>query len=225
MVTVLYGDNYMSDRNRQREHDTAQASPRLEPLLYGMRVARAGAEDVQCVMQMMSFLEAVRSGFLPDSLTSQPEAEDLPLEPFDIGDAQACQRVLSKLLEIDERGSFGRIVVGVRALLHPANEVLDTSADTLKLHPRLVQAVRVIAGGWRPLVEQGQIKPGDHLSFTVGGRPLCVEAKQVFFAGTEREEVVYNCRQNHYFITAMALDGTSSHKDVLVRSAAEGGVQ
>lgn len=215
----------MSDRNRQMERDTAQASSRIEPLLYGMRVARAGAEDVQCVMQMMSFLEAVRSGFLPDSLTSQPEAEDIPLELFDIGDADACQRVLCKLLEIDDRGSFGRVVIGVRALLHPANEVLDTGADVLKLHPRLAQAAQVSGGGWRPLANQGQIQPGDYLSFTVGGRALCVKAQQVLFAGTDREEVVYNRRQNHYFITAMAMEGTSSHKAVLVRSAAAGGAK
>ncbi|MFP1683388.1 hypothetical protein ACLD0W_12820 [Alloalcanivorax sp. C16-1] len=34
--------------------------------------------------------------------------------------------------------------------------------------------------------------------------------------GAAREEIIYNSRQNHYFITAMAVDGSSSHKGVLV---------
>lgn len=222
----------MSDQKSQMEHDTAQAQAkpfRIEPLLYGMRVAKAGTEDVQCVMQMMSFLEAVRSGFLPDSLTTQPEADELPLEPFDIDDAGLCQKVLRKLLEIDDGGSFGRVVMGMRALFHPTNELLDTDADVLKLHSRLVQALheaeRAKGSGWTALVAPGQVKPGDYLSFTLGGKPVCVKAKEVLFGGTDREEIIYRRRRNQYFITAMAVNGTSSHKGVMVRSGAAGGVQ
>lgn len=215
----------MSDQKSQMEHDTAQAQAkpyRIEPLLYGMRVAKAGNEDVQCVMQMMSFLEAVRSGFLPDSLTTQPEADELPLEPFDIDDAGVCQKVLRKLLEIDDGGSFGRIVMGMRAVFHPTNELLDTDADVLRLHPRLVQAVQESESVWLPLRRPGQIQPGDYLSFTVGGKPLCVKAKEILFPGTDREEIIYRRRRNQYFITAMAVDGTSTHKGVMVRSGAGG---
>jgi len=55
----------------------------------------------------------------------------------------------------------------------------------------------------------------------VGGKPICAPAQEVLFPGTDREEVVYNRQQNHYFITTMAVDGTSSHKGVFVRSAAK----
>ncbi|WP_426237504.1 hypothetical protein [Pseudomonas sp. TWP3-2] len=216
----------MSDQMRQMEHDTAQgraASTRLELMLIGMRVAKASTEDIRCAMGVMSFLEALEFGILPDCLTSDPEAAELAPEPFNVEDQAVCQKVLRKLLEINEGASLGRVVINVRALFSPHNQLLDFDSDVLKLHPRLAQGVQASAGGWRALSGPGQVQPGDHLSFTVGGKPLCVKAREVLFAGTDREEVVYNRRRNHYFITAMALAGNSSHKDVLVRAA--GGVQ
>src|SRR5690606_11764066 len=41
----------------------------------------------------------------------------------------------------------------------------------------------------------------------------------VLQAGTEDEEVVYNRSKNHYFITSMVVDGSSSHKNVMVASS------
>ena len=78
---------------------------------------------------------------------------------------------------------------------------------------------------WDALARAGQVKPGDHLSFTVGGTLICAPAALVLFPGTDREEIVYNRKKNHYFITSMALDGSSSHKCVHVRSGAAGGAQ
>jgi hypothetical protein len=116
-------------------------------------------------------------------------------------------------------------MLNLRVLLDPKTAVLTPEADMLELHPRLVQALQdaqqAEASGWTSLAEPGQIQPGDFLSFTVGGKPICAPAQQVLFPGTDREEVVYNRQQNHYFITTMAVDGTSSHKGVFVRSAAK----
>lgn len=72
------------------------------------------------------------------------------------------------------------------------------------------------SGPWEPLSAPGQIKPGDWLHFTVGGKFICTKAKEILEAGTHREEVVYNRSRNHYFITGMAVDGTSSHKAVMI---------
>jgi len=72
------------------------------------------------------------------------------------------------------------------------------------------------SGPWEPLSGPGQIKPGDWLHFTVGGKFICTKAKEILEAGTHREEVVYNRSRNHYFITGMAVDGTSSHKGVMI---------
>ena len=69
---------------------------------------------------------------------------------------------------------------------------------------------------WQPLEATGQIKQGDWLSFTVAGSFFCVQAKLIIDPGTEKEEIVYNRQKNHYFVTSMAVDGTSTHKGVLV---------
>ena len=74
---------------------------------------------------------------------------------------------------------------------------------------------------WR-LISAGQINVGDWLSFELGGKRMCVSAKEVLNRGTIREEIIYNRKKNFYFITSMVLDGTSSHKNVFIVSAADG---
>lgn len=69
---------------------------------------------------------------------------------------------------------------------------------------------------WRPLTAPGQIQEGDRLSFRVGSSFICARARQIIASGTDKEEVVYNRKKNHYFLTSMAVDGTSSHKNVMV---------
>ena len=80
-------------------------------------------------------------------------------------------------------------------------------------------------GEWHPLEMPGQIVEGDRIRFRLagrgddsvdnsGGKLVEAVAARVIHAGDSREEVVYNTRKNHYFIVRMALDGTSSHRDV-----------
>lgn len=63
----------------------------------------------------------------------------------------------------------------------------------------------------------GQIKEGDEIRFTLAGKVIDATAVLVLNPGTDKEEVVYNRKKNHYFNTAMVVDGTSSHKRVLIR--------
>jgi len=69
---------------------------------------------------------------------------------------------------------------------------------------------------WKNLTAVGQVKAGDFLSFTVGGKDIVTKAKEILFPGTPQEEVLYNRKKNHYFITSLAVDGVSTHKDVMV---------
>lgn len=68
---------------------------------------------------------------------------------------------------------------------------------------------------WR-VTGYGQIKKGDVISMVMAGRRICTSAKEVLNTGTSKEEIVYNRKKNHYFITSMVLDGTSNHKDVFI---------
>ena len=189
-----------------------------------MLVAKASEEDLQCADQIVFTMEAIERGYLPDEMCVEEIGE-----PFDVENPADCQRVVRHLLSVASSGSIGRAVSGMRLLFDPRSGVLAPDSSVIELHPRLVQGLQAVqrphVSEWVPLTAPGQIQPGDFLSFTVGGKALCAKAKQVLFAGTDREEIVYNRRQNHYFITAMAVAGTSSHKRVLVRSGAAGGVQ
>jgi len=91
---------------------------------------------------------------------------------------------------------------------------LDAGCSITKLYRQARPPAK--SGPWEPLSAPGQIKPGDWLHFTVGGKFICTKAKEILEAGTHREEVVYNRSRNHYFITGMAVDGTSSHKGVMI---------
>lgn len=202
MFLVMYGDNFMHVK------------------IGFMLAAKACEDDLQCADQIVFTMEAIERGYLPDEMCVQEIGE-----PFSVEDSVQCQRVVRHLLDIASNGSIGRVVMGVRQLLDPRSEVVAPDTDILALHPRLAQALehaqQARLSGWAPLAAPGQIKPGDHLSFTVSGRPICAIAQEVLFPGTDREEVVYNRQQNHYFITTMAVDCTSSHKHVFVRSAAK----
>lgn len=77
-------------------------------------------------------------------------------------------------------------------------------------------AMRRDAERWRPLSAPGQIKAGDWLSFTVGGEFKCARVKEVLRPGSDREEVIWNRRKNFYFVTRMALDGSSTHRRVMI---------
>jgi hypothetical protein len=74
---------------------------------------------------------------------------------------------------------------------------------------------------WEPLTSPGQVQLGDWLSFRVSGSHICARASLIIDPGTDREEIVYNVKKNHYFITSMAIDGTSTHKGVLVSKSTQ----
>lgn len=68
---------------------------------------------------------------------------------------------------------------------------------------------------WTPLTAPGQIAEGDRVRFELSGKPIEARAALVLEPGTDQEEVIYNRKRNHYFVTSMAVDGSSSHKGVM----------
>jgi len=75
------------------------------------------------------------------------------------------------------------------------------------------------AGDWQPVTRAGQVKVGDKLRFWIGDTGYAETARQILHAGTDAEEVIYNKRNNYYFITSMVINGRSNHKRVEVLSA------
>lgn len=65
----------------------------------------------------------------------------------------------------------------------------------------------------------GEIKPGDVIHCEFKGRAKKYRVKEVLNAGTDLEEILINKKKNLYFITSMAVDGTSWAKNVNFVSA------
>ncbi|HFH4092573.1 hypothetical protein [Pseudomonas aeruginosa] len=96
----------------------------------------------------------------------------------------------------------------------------QTNAIALAGAQKEVATLRAMLGmapEWMALTGPGQVKQGDMLRFKVGDSEIEAPAQLVLHEGTGREEIVYNRGKNHYFITDMAADGTSSHKSVMVK--------
>jgi hypothetical protein len=85
------------------------------------------------------------------------------------------------------------------------------------------QSVEVTDMVWMPLTSAGQVKKGAKLRFTIGDKTYHEKAKLILCPGTSKEEVIYNIKQNYYFITSMVISGFSNHKCVEVLAAPKGG--
>lgn len=84
-------------------------------------------------------------------------------------------------------------------------------------HPSAVSASvpeQAEAASWKAITAPGQVKVGDKLRFTIGDKKYSQRAKLILHAGSDKEEIIYNRRQNYYLITSMAMANKGSQKDV-----------
>lgn len=66
------------------------------------------------------------------------------------------------------------------------------------------------------LSKVGQVEPGDVILCTYKGGRFKYDVAEVLFPGEDTEEVILDKKRNKYFITAMAIDGSSWAEDVQV---------
>tara|TARA_R110002126_G_scaffold100103_1_gene231498 strand:+ start:294 stop:518 length:225 start_codon:yes stop_codon:yes gene_type:complete len=64
------------------------------------------------------------------------------------------------------------------------------------------------------LTKAGQIKNGAQILLSANGEGQAHTVDEVLHAGTDGEEILLNVKENLYFITSMAIDGTSWAKQV-----------
>lgn len=68
--------------------------------------------------------------------------------------------------------------------------------------------------GWQPITAPGQVKAGTKLRFTIGDDKYSETAKLILHPGTDKEEIIYNKRQNYYLITSMSIANKGSQRNV-----------
>jgi hypothetical protein len=105
-----------------------------------MKVGRASTQDLEIANQIASCLDQLIDGYVPESMTSGDDFEWL-----DVDDAEQCQSVLLKMIEIAKGGSMGRATFGMAVLLDPRNEIMDPNDDCLALHPKLASLLNNLA--------------------------------------------------------------------------------
>lgn len=116
-----------------------------------MKVAKASERDLEVAMDLCSALESL-TGWCPRVPTAIEQAQDPEDgEHFDRDSREQCVRVLNYLLDVSERASVMRVVMGCMVMLDPANQCVDPDEDTIEHHPNTKAGMAAQNG--RPLTE------------------------------------------------------------------------
>lgn len=118
-----------------------------------MKIAKANKADLDMAVDLAAALDTLGHRWCP----AMPEgAEDVDQlgqnsgqEPFDRDDDEQCGRALRHLLDVANRGSLFRVVMGLCVVLDPRNKCVDPAADTIEHHPeraKLREALEAVLG-------------------------------------------------------------------------------
>lgn len=103
-----------------------------------MRIAVATEDDIKSIVDVFNIINVVQSGFMPSNKPGVPDEDEF----FDRHSGSDCIQVLRRILDAEEKGSAFRAIDNLVALLDPINEVIDPSADHLKLHPKIEKCAK-----------------------------------------------------------------------------------
>lgn len=90
-----------------------------------MKITRPTKEDIESLYEVAKILD------------------DLPLFFLEYEDSEQWRTVLGKLIDATKNASLFRIAICMETLVDPKRELLDQNADTLELHPKIVNALAV----------------------------------------------------------------------------------
>ncbi len=97
-----------------------------------MKMAKASPEDLDMAMDLISVLDDIERGFFPAAF-SPPESEHLVSN--DTAETWQYEILIANLRRLLNRGSIGRVIMGMAVVCDPANECIDPDADTIEHHP------------------------------------------------------------------------------------------
>lgn len=111
--------------------------------VVGMRMAKASSKDIEAAGELMALLNDISSGYYP---IRNDDPEDTP-NYFDEDDPEHLRMFYQRVSELLDKapGFQSRIIGGMcYVILYDKNEIVDPTADTLELHPRIKKALALL---------------------------------------------------------------------------------
>ena len=101
-----------------------------------MKMAKASKADIDMALELISVLDDIEDGQFPYRF-SNPELESI--EWLDPDDGPQMGNLLYQLKRHLNRGSIGRVIMGMAVVCDPNNECIDPDADCIEHHPKRQQ--------------------------------------------------------------------------------------
>lgn len=101
-----------------------------------MKMAKASPEDIGMALDLIGVLDDIERGFFPYQF-SDPDSEIS--EWLDFTNREQYGRLIDNLRRLLNRGSIGRVIMGMAVVCDPSNECIDPDADCIEHHPKRQQ--------------------------------------------------------------------------------------
>lgn len=101
-----------------------------------LKMAKASEADLQMALELIGVLDDIERGYFPYRFDDQ---ESEISERIDTEDSEQYDRLIDNLRRLLNRGSIGRVIMGMVVVCNPSNELIDTDADTIEHHPKRQQ--------------------------------------------------------------------------------------
>lgn len=101
-----------------------------------MKIALTTEQDIRAAQDVLSALEALDSGYFPESWNEGEE--------FFCDDAEHCLFAMNRLLDAAGNGNTMRFLMNAVTLLDTKNNVVNPDSDILELHPRIEKALAML---------------------------------------------------------------------------------
>lgn len=103
-----------------------------------MKMAKASEADIEMAMTLANVLDDIERGYFPTKFAHVDDDPD-ESEWLDTRDREQYERLIDGLKRLLNQGSIFRVVWGMAVICDPQNECIDPDADTIELHPKLVE--------------------------------------------------------------------------------------
>lgn len=101
-----------------------------------MKMAKASETDLEMAMNLIGVLDDVERGYFPYLFSDK---EDENSEWLNTDDREQYARIIDGLRRLLNRGSIGRVIMGMAVVCDPSNECIDPDANTIEHHPKRQQ--------------------------------------------------------------------------------------